>query len=110
MGVLFTLALPQFANYRQSSCMTKLQLQVFNFKLALKKQINQQGIPNIDLMALYTNLDLKPSNCSFQTQKNGFVAINGDKQISFIVKNGILECQPTKSARLHNNESLCDVF
>lgn len=85
-------------------------MQVFNFKIALKRQINKQNNPNIDLMALYTNLDLKPSNCSFQAQKNGFIAINGDKKISFILKNGILECQSTKSDKLHNNESLCDVF
>ena len=81
MGVLFSFALPKFTNYQQSSCMTKLQMQIFNFKIALKKQINQTNNPNIDLMGLYTHLDLKPSNCSFQTQKNGFIAINGDKKI-----------------------------
>ena len=90
--------------------MTKLQMQIFNFKIALKKQINQTNNPNIDLMGLYTHLDLKPSNCSFQTQKNGFIAINGDKKISFILKNGILECQPNKTDKLHNNESLFDIF
>ena len=110
MGVLFSFALPKFTNYQQSSCMTKLQMQIFNFKIALKKQINQTNNPNIDLMGLYTHLDLKPSNCSFQTQKNGFIAINGHKKISFILKNGILECQPTKRDKLHNNESLCDIF
>ena len=85
-------------------------MQIFNFKIALKKQIDQTNNPNIDLMVLYTHLDLKPSNCSFQTQKNGFIAINGNKKISFILKNGILECQSTKSDKLHNDESLCDVF
>ncbi|MDE5602450.1 MAG: prepilin-type cleavage/methylation domain-containing protein, partial [Helicobacter sp.] len=84
--------------------------QVFNFKLALKKQIAQPNNPNIDLMELYTNLDLKPSNCFFQIQKNGFVAINRDKKTSFILKNGILECESTKSDKLHNKESLCDIF
>ena len=60
MGVLFSFALPKFTNYQQSACITKIQLQVFNFKLALKKQIAQPNNPNIDLMepVSYKNMTL----------------------------------------------------
>ena len=43
-------------------------------------------------------------------KKNGFIGINQDKKVYFIIKNGILECEHTKSATLHNGESYCDIF
>ena len=105
MGILLSLAIPKFGDYQESSCITKLQLQVFNFKLALKNQHNK-----IDLPVLYETLDLKPSHCYFEIQNDGFIGINGNRKIYFVINEGILECDFTKSANLHNGESLCDVF
>ena len=38
------------------------------------------------------------------------IGINQDKKVYFIIKNGILECEHTKSATLHNGESYCNIF
>ncbi|WP_134044296.1 prepilin-type N-terminal cleavage/methylation domain-containing protein [Helicobacter pullorum] len=112
LGILLSFALPKVFNYQQSACDKKLQLQVFNFKTALRTQIKTQNTqnPSIDLQKLYDTLDMHPSTCYFETQKNGFIGINQDKKVYFIIKNGILECEHTKSATLHNGESYCDIF
>ncbi|WP_297812545.1 prepilin-type N-terminal cleavage/methylation domain-containing protein [uncultured Helicobacter sp.] len=108
LGILLTFGIPQFSHYTQSACIKKLQLQVLNLKLTLKAQ-KQQKLPT-DWNVLYQNLDLKPSSCSFEKQKNGFIANDNGRKAYFVLKNLILECQHTKSARLHNGESLCDIF
>lgn len=108
LGILLTFGIPQLSHYTQDACIKKLQLQVLNLKLTLKAQKQQQLAT--DWNALYQNLDLKPSACYFEKQKNGFIANDNGRKAYFVLKNLILECQHTKSTRLHNGESLCDVF
>ncbi len=108
LGILLSIGIPQLNHYTQNACIKKLQLQVLNLKLTLKSQ-KQQNL-TIDWGALYQNLDLKPSTCYFEKQKNGFIANDNGRQAYFVLKNLILECQHTKSARLHNGESMCDVL
>ncbi|TLD86776.1 type II secretion system protein [Helicobacter sp. MIT 05-5294] len=107
-GILLSFGIPHLSHYTQNACIKKLQLQVLNLKLTLKSQ-KQQKLAT-DWNALYQNLDLNPSKCYFQKQKNGFIANDNGRQAYFVLKDTILECQHTKSARLHNGESLCDIF
>lgn len=108
LGVLLSIGIPQLSRYTQNACIKKLQLQVLNFKLTLKSQKQQKLAINWD--TLYQNLDLNPSQCYFEKQKNGFIANDHGRKTYFVLKNLILECQYAKSAHLHNGESLCDVF
>ena len=108
LGILLSFGIPHFSHYTQNACIKKLQLQVLNLKLTLKAQ-KQQRIAT-DWNALYQNLDLKPSACYFEKQKNGFIANDNGRKAYFVLKPLVFECQPTKSARLNNGESLSDVF
>ncbi|EES88837.1 prepilin-type N-terminal cleavage/methylation domain-containing protein [Helicobacter canadensis] len=112
LGILLSFGIPKFFNYQQSACDKKLQIQVLNFKIALRNHIKAQNnsAQNLDLSKLYKNLDMQPSRCYFKIQNNGFIGINSDKSVSFVLKNGILECENTKSSTLHNGESYCDIF
>lgn len=87
--------------------MKKIQLQMLQLRLNLKEQ-KQQGSINWD--ALYAPLDFKTQNCHFDKAKNGISANIYGSMVHFVLKNNILECQHTKSAKLHNGESLCDVL
>ena len=108
LGILATFALPKIKDYRTSACNKKLQAEVLGFKLALNHQLTKE-LP-IDFESLYKTLDLTPSQCYFAKQKNGFIGINGDKKVYFSIKKDLLQCDYTKSTRLGNNESYCDIF
>ena len=107
-GILFSIGIPYFHSFTDSACLKKLQLQTLNLRLALKSQLNQSQSMHWD--ALYAHLDFKTKDCHFTKQKNGFIINYHDKKAYFVLKNSLLECQHAKSARLHNGESLCDVF
>ncbi len=106
LGILLSIGIPNFLNLTQNTCIKKLQLQVLQLKFALKTQHKQA----INWDALYEHLDFKAGNCNFAKQKNGFIANDNGRKAYFVLKNSVLECQHTKSAKLHNGESLCDVF
>lgn len=108
IGILASFALPKVQNYQRSACVKKLQSEILAFKLAFNHQKNSE-IP-INLESLYKVLDFVPSQCYFQKQKNGFIAINKDKKVYFVIKDDLLQCQANKSARLTNGESFCDSF
>ncbi|CAM2978060.1 prepilin-type N-terminal cleavage/methylation domain-containing protein [Helicobacter burdigaliensis] len=112
LGILSTLALPKFYAFREGACTKKLQLQIFEVKLKIagKREQNNGEIEKVDFSDVFENLDFKQSSCYFKKQKNAILGVNGDKKVSFVIKNGILECQNTKSSRLHNGESYCDIF
>lgn len=112
LGILSSLALPKFYAFKEGACTKKLQLQIFDAKLkiASKREQNAIGIENIDFSDVFNGLDFVQGSCYFKKQKNGVIGVNGDKKVSFILKNGILECQNTKSSKLHNKESYCDIF
>lgn len=107
-GILFSIGIPYFHNFTNAACLKKLQLQTLNLRLTLKSQLNQKQ--NVDWDALYAHLDFKTKDCNFAKQKNGFIINYHDKKAYFVLKNSLLECQHVKSARLHNGESMCDVF
>ena len=108
IGILASFALPKVQNYQRSACVKKLQSEILAFKLAFNHQKNNE-IP-INLESLYKVLDFVPSQCYFQKQKNGFIAINKDKKVYFVIKDNLLQCQANKSTRLANGESFCDSF
>ncbi|TLD82698.1 prepilin-type N-terminal cleavage/methylation domain-containing protein [Helicobacter sp. MIT 11-5569] len=107
-GILLSIGIPHFTNYTKSACAKKLQLQMLNLRLELKAQLNTQQKVNWD--SLYKHLDFDAKDCHFSKQKDGFVIHHYGAQAYFRLKDSILECQHTKSAQLHNGESMCDIF
>lgn len=112
LAILSTLAIPKITAYHQSACTKKLQIALMNFKITLQHQNQALELYQtpLDWDKLYANLDFNTKDCHFQKQKEGFIAINGEYQAYFVLKNGVMECQYQKSSRLHKGESYCDIF
>lgn len=108
LGIILSFGIPNIINYNSSACNRALQLQVLNLKIALNNKIKNNQ--TISMESLFEHLDMSKSYCYFEKQKNGFVGINGDKKVFFILKNNVLECEHIKSSKLHNGESFCDIF
>ncbi|MDA3968008.1 prepilin-type N-terminal cleavage/methylation domain-containing protein [Helicobacter sp. WB40] len=108
LGILLSFGIPNIFNYNKSVCNKALQLQILNLKIALKNELKTNQTINIE--SLYKHLDMSKSSCYFEKQKGGFIGINEDKKVFFKLKNNILECEHTKSSKLHNGESFCDIF
>lgn len=108
VGVLLSIGIPRFSHYTKSACMKKLQLQTLNLRLDLKHQLQTRQEINWD--SLYSHLDFTTKDCNFSKQKNGFVINHYGEAAFFRLKDSILECQYSKTSRLHNGESLCDIF
>lgn len=106
LGILLSIAIPQFRDFSKHTCVRKLQLQMLELKLTLKAQKHT----NINWDMLYEPLDFTTKNCNFSKQKNGVIANIEGQKVYFVLKDLILECQYSKSAKLHNGESLCDIF
>lgn len=108
VGILLSIGIPQFSNYTKSACVKKLQLQALNLRLDLKAQLNAKQKINWD--ALYEHLDFTSKDCHFSKQKDGFIINYHNSKAYFKLKNSTLECQYSKTAHLHNGESMCDIF
>ncbi|MBX7490635.1 prepilin-type N-terminal cleavage/methylation domain-containing protein [Helicobacter turcicus] len=108
IGILLSFGIPQFSNYTKSACVKKLQLQTLNLRLDLKAQLNAKQKINWD--SLYDHLDFTSKDCHFSKQKDGFMINYYGAKAYFKLKNSTLECQYSKTARLHNGESMCDIF
>lgn len=108
VGILLSVGIPHFANYTKNACVKKLQLQMLNLRLELKAQLQTGQTINWD--SLYSHLDFTSKDCHFSKQKDGFVIHHYGANAFFRLKDSMLECQYSKSSRLHNGESMCDIF
>lgn len=108
VGILLSIGIPQFSSYTKNACIKKLQLQTLNLRLDLKMQLQTRQKINWD--SLYSHLDFFSKDCHFDKQKDGFIVNHHGNKAYFKLKNSILECQYPKTSRLHNGESLCDIF
>lgn len=108
IGILLSIGIPQFSDYTRSACTKKLQLQTLNLRLDLKAQLQARQSINWD--SLYSHLDFTSKDCHFSKQKDGFIINHHGNKAYFKLKDSLLECQYSKTSRLHNGESMCDIF